>query len=95
MTLRIDYLGIDDHILDKIETKHSVTYFEVEEACLSSRNHVRRDRQGLYKLFGRTEGGRYLLVVLVNIGGNDWKIVTARQMTRNEIRLYNRAVGRG
>ena len=95
MALRIDFLGIDDHILDKIESKHSVTYFEVEEACLSPQRHVRRGRQGLYKLFGRTEGGRYLLVVLVNVEGNDWKIVTARQMTGNEVRLYNRAVGGG
>jgi hypothetical protein len=45
---RIEALEIDDHILDKIETRHGVAFVEVEEACLSWRRHVRRGREGLY-----------------------------------------------
>ena len=47
----------------------------------------------MYKLFSRTAAGRYVLVVLVNLGKGTWKIVTARQMTDNERRLYNKVIG--
>mgnify|MGYP005869151453 CR=1 FL=1 len=91
--LRIESLEIDEHILDKVESKHSVSLEEVEQACLSEKRHVRRSREGLYKLFSQTDAGRYLLVVLVNLGGGNWKIVTAREMTDNERRLYSKASG--
>ncbi len=91
--LRIESLEIDDHILDKIESKHGVSFEEVEEACLSEKRHVRRSREGLYKLFSQTAAGRYVLVVLVNLGRGVWKVVTAREMTDSEKRLYNKEVG--
>jgi len=93
--LRIESLEIDDHILDKIESKHSVSFQEVEEACLSENRHVRRSREGLYKFFGQTAAGRYVLVVLSNLGRGSWKIVTAREMTDNERRLYSKAITGG
>lgn len=91
--LHIESIEIDDHILEKIESKHRVTLEEVEEACLSEKRHVRRDKEGLYKLFGQTAAGRYVLVVLVYKGGSDWKVATARQMTKTERRLYKKAIG--
>ena len=91
--LRIESLEIDDHILDKIESKHGILFTEVEEACLSDRCHVRRGRQGLCKVFGQTAAGRYVLIVLVNLGGGSWKIVTAREMTDGERRRYSKAIG--
>jgi hypothetical protein len=57
--LRIDALEIDDHVLDKIESRHGVPFDEVEEACYSQHRHVRRGRQGLYKVFSQTEAGRH------------------------------------
>ena len=91
--LRIESLEIDDHILDKIESKHDISFAEVEEVCLSEKRHVRRSREGLYKLFSQTVAGRYILVVLVNLGRGCWKIVTAREMTDSERRLYSKATG--
>ena len=91
--LRIESLEIDDHVLNKIESKHGIAFEEVEEACLSEKRHIRRSREGLYKLFSQTAAGRYVLVVLVNLGRGDWKIVTAREMTDSERRLYNKATG--
>jgi uncharacterized DUF497 family protein len=91
--LRIEALEIDDHILEKIESKHHISFSEVEEACLSDKRHVRRAKEGLYKLFGQTASGRYVLVVLVNLGGGDWKVVTAREMADSERRLYIRVSG--
>jgi uncharacterized DUF497 family protein len=93
--LRIESLEIDDHILDKIESKHNISFEEVEEACQCERRHVRRSREALYKLFSQTMAGRYVLVVLANLGGGSWKIVTAREMTDNERRLYSKAIGGG
>ena len=49
--LYIESLEIDDHILDKIESKHGITFNEVEEACLSNKRHIRKSKEGLYKLF--------------------------------------------
>jgi hypothetical protein len=54
--LRIESLEIDDHILDKIESKHGVSLEEVEQACLSEKRHVRRSKEGLYKLLSQTAG---------------------------------------
>jgi len=93
VVLRIESLEIDDHILDKIESKHGLTFGEVEESCLSEARHVRRSREGLYKLFSQTAAGRYVLVVLVDQGGGCWKVVTAREMTDGERRLYSKATG--
>ena len=86
--LRIESLEIDDHILEKIESKHHISFTEVEDVCLSDRRHIRRGREGLYKVFGQTAAGRYILAVLVNVGGGNWKVVTAREMADSERRLY-------
>ena len=91
--LRIESLEIDDHILDKIEEKHRITFCEVEDACLSDKRHIRRSKEGLYKLFSQTAAGRHILVVLVNLGRGSWKIATARETTGNERQLYNKAIG--
>jgi hypothetical protein len=71
--LKIEALEIDDQILDKIEGKHGVTFSEVEEACISGKPHVRKSKEGLYKIFSTTMSGRYLLVVLVNVAEGIWK----------------------
>ncbi|MBA2451189.1 MAG: BrnT family toxin [Chloroflexi bacterium] len=90
---RIEALEIDEQILDKIKVRHGVTFDEAEQACYSDERHVRRGREGLYKVFSQTGTGRYLLVVLAELGGGVWKVVTARDMTRQERRLYQRERG--
>lgn len=91
--LYIESLEIDDHILDKIESKHNVSLNEVEEVCLSDRRHVRKGGEGLYKVFSQTAAGRYILVVLINLGGDAWKVATAREMTDSERQLYKKSTG--
>jgi len=88
--LRFEALEIDDHILDKIESRHGVDFDEVLEACEARERHVRRAREGLYKVFSRTSAGRYLLVVLASQGPGVWRVVTAREMTLPERRMYQR-----
>jgi len=89
----VESLEIDDHILDKIESKHGITFNEVEEACLSDKRHIRKGKEGLYKLFSQTDAGRYILVVLLNLGDSNWKVVTARAMTDSERQLYEKSIG--
>jgi uncharacterized DUF497 family protein len=91
--LYIESLEFDDHILDKIESKHSIIFSEVEEACLSDKRHVRKGKEGLYKLFSQTDAGRYILVVLIKLGNGSWKVVTAREMTDSERQLYKKTTG--
>ncbi|MCK4362937.1 MAG: hypothetical protein KAW13_06600 [Dehalococcoidia bacterium] len=91
--LRIESIEIDDHILDKIESKHSISFYEIEEGCFSTRRHIRRGKEGLYKTFSQTAAGRYILIVLINLGGGVWRIVTAREMTSSERRQYVKATG--
>jgi len=91
--LDIEELEIDDHILDKIESKHGIQLEEAEEVCLWGRPHIRKTRNGLFKVLGRTAAGRYLLVVLVFKVDGVYRLVTAREMTSNERRLYRRVMG--
>ena len=86
--VRIAVVEIEDHILDKIETKHGVQWEEVEEVCYATTRHVRRGREGLYQVFGQTDSGRYLFIVLADRGGGTWKVATAREMTDGERDLY-------
>ncbi len=90
MPPRIESITIDDHILEKIESKHGVSFEEIEETCLSEERYVRRGREGLFELFGQAEEGRYLAVLPANLGDGLWRVVTAREMTDKEKRLYVR-----
>ena len=91
--MRIGSLEIDDDILEKIEGRHGVNFYEVKEACLSGQRHVRRGRGGLYQVFGRSQAGRRLFAVIASRGGGAWQVATARDMTDRERRLYDRHTG--
>jgi len=86
---RIDALEIDDHILDKIESKHGVTFEEVEDVCLSPASHQRRVRSRVILVLGQTRHGRYLAAIVA------WRypayfVVSAREMELHERRLHAR-----
>jgi uncharacterized DUF497 family protein len=91
--IRIEALEISDAILEKLQVKHGVTWEEVEEVCFSERLHARRGRDGRLKLFSQTDPGRYLLVVLAHREEGLWAVVTARDMTLPERRLYRKHRG--
>ncbi len=80
-----------DEIMLKIEAKHNVRPIEVEEAAFNS-PHVRRGREGLYRLYGRTAAGRYLFAVFRNLGGGRVRPITARDMTREERQLFEDSI---
>jgi len=51
---------------------------------------TRAGRQPRYVILGRSQGGRYLLVVLQPTGGKRSYVVTARDMTDGERRRFRR-----
>ena len=80
-----------DHI-----AKHNVKPQEVEEAVFEDRdNYIRRIERSrtfpekyVYKVLGRTESGRYLAVILLDVGDNKAYCCSARTMEDSEQQLY-------
>lgn len=73
-------------------TRHQVEPEEAEEIFVG-RVYLRRSYSGRYLAYGRTLDGRYLLVVF-ELQGTTVRVVTARDMTPKEKRLYRRRIRR-
>jgi hypothetical protein len=77
---------------------HRLSPDEVEEAVFDDPDRKifrgprsNRDRtRHIYYVYGRTQAGRYLLVVLLNLGEGQALPVTARDMTSRERQRYGR-----
>lgn len=82
-------------VIEKLDVKHSVTVEEVEE-LFQSGAHFRRGPIGnqpgehLYNAYGQTYAGRYLFVVFIYKRNRKALILSARDMTDSEQRLYRR-----
>ncbi len=87
-------LRILERIEEKLWQKHRVSMYEVEEVLLDvdPAPYAERGREGLWLIYGRTDAGRYLLVVLADHGGGVAWVVTAREMTDAERNRYRRRV---
>lgn len=67
--------------------RHEVGPYEVEQLVRSARAIARH--RGRTLLFGQTDAGRYLVVVLEQRGKSSrWRPITARDMTHRERRTY-------
>lgn len=64
--------------------RHAVAPAEVEEVVHMRPRLVEPGRGGTELVFGRTDAGRYLLVVLAEAEDGRSIVVTARPMTENE-----------
>ncbi|OLE55802.1 MAG: hypothetical protein AUG51_01435 [Acidobacteria bacterium 13_1_20CM_3_53_8] len=89
-----------DRFIDKIEAKHGVSTDEVEE-ILFSKPHVRRAQKGhvrgedLYAAYGRTGGGRYLIVFFIRKEQAAALPISTRDMTDSERKVYERQAEAG
>jgi uncharacterized DUF497 family protein len=72
----------EEHIL-----RHGVYPEEVEQV-LANKPFTRRGK-GVYYVFGQDDAGRYLYIVCL-VRGSRVRVVTARTMTRDERRDYER-----
>jgi uncharacterized DUF497 family protein len=81
--------------IEKIGLKHNVTPDEVEE-ILFGKSHFRRAQKGhikgedLYTAYGRTAGGRYLIVFFIRKEQTAALPISAREMNDSERRYYER-----
>ncbi len=75
----------EDHIAD-----HAVTPHEVEQVVNTRPRLVLRGRDATEYLFGTTDGGRHLLVVLSEALDGRSYVVTAREMTDAERQAFRR-----
>lgn len=90
----VDYIWIPD-IVDKLHWKHSVEKWEVIEV-LEAAPYIRFSEKGaypnedVYAAYGQTDSGRYLVVFFVYKRDKRALILSARNMTPRERRLYER-----
>ena len=82
-----------DEILDKIIRKHDVQPYEVKEVLTGNprfrfleKGH--RSHENVYASMGQTDNGRYLIVFFVYKNDKRALIISARDMTKAERRLY-------
>lgn len=75
----------EDHI-----ARHHVTPAEVEEVVNSRPVYYDHGREETTLVYGRTNAGRPLVVVLSEALDGRWYVATARRMTDSEFRTYRR-----
>jgi len=77
---------------DAIEhiSRHRVHPEEVEEICFGQQPLIRSGRGGLHYVFGRTQNGRHLFVVVRDLRRGEAMVVTARDMDSKERTYYER-----
>ena len=82
-------------IIDKLDEKHSVTRFEVENLfnrklifSKIQKGHIKGEN--LYRALGQTEFGRYLAVFFIYKRTREALVVSARDMTDKERKYYGK-----
>ena len=76
---------------DNVEhiARHAVNPHEAEEVCID-KPFIVRGRNDRHLIYGQTLSGRYLFLVIHYRGNNCAFVITAREMTETEKRLYHR-----
>ena len=88
--MKIEKISWDQETIDHI-SNHSVSPEEVEEVLFNSIDPplIMRGKQGRYLAYGKTNGGRLLLVVWAP-KYRKTTIITARDMRKKEKQFYKR-----
>ena len=82
-------------VVDKLARRHHVSVDEVEQV-FRQRPRIYFQKRGLrqgedvYRALGRTDAGRYLIVIFIYKGQGRALIITARDMDAKERRQYGR-----
>jgi len=94
--LKIKNLIWLDEIVEELIKKHNVTQHEVRDV-LQSNPHFRfvekghRRGENVYSAMGKTHNGRYLIIFFVFKTNGQALILSARDMTKSERKLYEKA----
>ena len=88
--MKIENITWDEDTADHI-SRHAVSPEEVEEVLFndSDSQRIMRGKENRYLAYGKTNAGRFLLVVLI-IANRKTRIITARDMTDREKKFYRR-----
>ncbi len=70
--------------------RHGVSPGEVEDAINCRPVLTRRGREGTTEIYGTSDAGRALVVIVAPALDGRWYVVTAREMTTNERRAFRR-----
>jgi len=84
MEIELSELQWDDFNISHI-AKHDVSANEVEEAC-KNQIDVLSGYDSRQMLFGKTNNGRYVTVILTKKTGSTYYVVTARDTSKKERR---------
>lgn len=79
----------DDEAVEHI-ARHNVTPIEVEDVVYEPYSLIVRTRQKRYMVYGQTDSGRYLKVVIEPLGQGLFYPVTAYEMDDTDRRMYRR-----
>jgi uncharacterized DUF497 family protein len=81
----------DEETIEHIWERHHLTIEEVDEAFHDSEALIHAGgKYGRQVIYGRTEAGRYLVIIVKFESRQVAELVTARQMTDSEKRRYKR-----
>jgi uncharacterized DUF497 family protein len=88
--MKIGNITWDDDTADHI-SRHAVSPEEVEEVLFNDSDlpRIMRGKENRYLAYGKTNAGRFLLVVMI-IANRKTRIITARDMTDGEKKFYRR-----
>jgi uncharacterized protein len=89
--VKVEKISWDQETVDHI-SNHSVSPEEVEEVLFNEEAapHIMRGKEGRHLAYGRTGGGRLLLIVWV-LRHRKTRTITARDMNPKERRFYRRS----
>ena len=88
--MRVVDLVCSDETEQHFWSKHRVTAREVNEVVFRYHFIIRGRGPGLYEIYGRTDAGRYLLVIVRDLGKGVANVVTSMDMNETQRRRYSR-----
>lgn len=88
--MRIEILIWSEETELHLWSRHRITAREAEDAAYEAGLILRGREKDLYGAYGRTEAGRYLVVVVRKLGNSTARLITAREMTWTERRRYEK-----
>ena len=89
--MKIAALHWDDVNIEHI-ARHGLDPVEIEDVCFG-KHFCFRGRERRYILYGKTESGRMIMVVLERRFKQVFRPITAREMTDEERHRYRRKIG--
>lgn len=90
ITLRKADLLWDDEAAEHIWQRHHLLVEDVIEAYYDPRAKIHKGKYNRQVVYGRTEAGQYLFIVVQPAGRFKARLITARPMTARDKQFYKR-----